>query len=174
MKFNDTVPSDTIPPHDPTLVKLAAVLAKLRAVAAKGDEAVATKVDSLLSVIHELKQALGPEFTEVFKRFNGQKFATVAEKREVAGAVNCLLNTTGLSIKCPKTGQPSRMEVKSGSAVPNGMFQLEHRGTSRYVGLSSVSFPELVIIPSEPDGRSSFRSESYVEKLGKKFDRDRD
>lgn len=141
-------------------------LESIRALKEVKSRTIADTSNEVRRIIHELKLHLIPEIEVLFEAFDGQKFADVSEKREAAAAFNRMLGSLGLSIACPKTGEPSRFSVRAGTAAPNGMFQIEHRGAGApcKVSLSSVTFPKVHLIPDEHDARYSYRGRQYMGK----------
>lgn len=116
--------------------------------------------DRLQEARAEFHDLLADRFAEVFNsHLAAQPHETIAEKQALCRAANADLREVGLSIRCPKTGEPAHLHASPDSS--EGRFQICLASDSNYKRtLTSKPLPVLSLMgrPIRGPGRSELNS----------------
>ena len=91
-------------------------------------------------------------------RFSGDRVGDLDEKKTAVKALNTLLVSLDLRIKCPETGAPAiLMAHPRGDSMGGGRFRLEvpSQGVRRI--LSSATLPKIALTPHDQCEKSQGR-----------------
>jgi len=102
---------------------------------------------------------LGPDEK---KGLVGQRFASLDESKEVAKALQALMNRYGFRVKCPKVGCGAAASITSGTGggVKSGTFKFHHQTNGlqdTHGGLVKLPSLEVIFAPLLPSRSSRSR-----------------
>ncbi|MEM6980528.1 MAG: hypothetical protein AAF539_12770 [Planctomycetota bacterium] len=88
----------------------------------------------------------------------GQNLHTLAANRELATAIQTLLDSHSLRIECPQCGHPAILRVSPRKGMPGGAFVLDHTIEGRRTFHGGTAEVPRIRLMSKPSRRLSRRA----------------
>ena len=119
---------------------------------ARGD--LAQVLGQVKPLVYEVRLIVAYAIDKVLAAHAKDEFVTIEEKRLIRAALADVLDDLRLSLQCPNTRRPARLQVHTGKGVDRarGDFQLDSRGRQR-TAHADPKLPSVNVVPAESVAR---------------------